>query len=105
MQQKNNFFVFLGILSGLIVGIIIGMTAQQMIFGAGLVHIDESFNGQINVNFNETKFVEQGKNILVPAVSSILNNTVVRNFASCKPVPCECWKDGCALYCMQCEGK
>lgn len=98
-------FIFLVGGVGIIGGIILGMIIQQMIFGAGMVHIAESFNGNINVNFNETKFVEQSKDILVPAITFILNNSVVRDFSACKLVPCDCWESGCDLYCMQCETK
>ena len=62
-------------------------------------------NGNINIDLNETEMVQQTKEVFVPALTSILNHTVVRDFSNCKPVPCECWKDGCALYCMTCEDK
>ncbi len=104
-KKRESFgsILLLGVTIGMIGGFILGMIIQQMIFGAGIIHIAEAFNGDINFNFNETKFVEQSKEIFIPAITYILNNSIIRDFSKCEPIHCECWDDGCNLYCMKCE--
>ena len=102
-NKKLFVLVFLGVALGLIGGITLGMTIQQMIFGAGLIHIAEAFSGEINIDLNETELVEQTKEAFVPIMTLFANNSVMKDFSNCKPVPCDCWGGGCGLYCMQCE--
>ncbi len=92
-------------LVGILGGIWIGMMIQQMIFTAGLVEVAGAFNGEINVNFNETRFAEEVKEQITPLLNYTFSTIgEMYNFQGCEPVPCECWEWGCALYCMECSG-
>ena len=98
-------FGVIGIFIGLFSGIVLGMQIQQMMFTASAIEIAEAFNGDVDVdvNFNATEFAEKSKKVLVPAMTHILNNTVVRNFAACKPVSCGFEGDNSNIYCMECN--
>ena len=59
----------------MVIGIIIGMQLQQMIFIAGMVEFGESLEGtniEVNIDFNETKLIEGFRDSLIP----VLNQSV-----------------------------
>jgi len=59
--NKNLLYTFIILGVGIIGGIVLGMTIQQMIFIAGAVEFAEGLEGtniEINVALNETQLVE-----------------------------------------------
>ena len=103
-MKQGFLFVLLGIALGLILGIILGMTIQQMMIRASMIDIAEKFNGKVEINFNSTELATATVNQIKPLLNSTIGKLgYMDKFQSCKPVPCDCWKDGCALYCMVCN--
>lgn len=101
MTKQNNKlpieYMILGLIIGLLLGMLLGGVMQQMIIRASLIDAAESFNGDINVNFNETKFVEETHDMFVPVLTSIFNSTVVREFGGCQKI-----KQDNGLYLLNC---
>ena len=86
-------------------GLFGGMIIQQGIIQSTLMKVAGNMDGvEIDINFNETKFIEATKETLVPAIKEAINNSIMSDFKGCKPVPCFCDEWGCALYCMECDG-
>jgi len=84
-QDKVNHIITLGVILslmvGMICGIIIGMTIQQMIFTAAAVEIAEGFDGaeiNVEIDLNETQIIEGYKEvietIIVPALIEEVKN-------------------------------
>ena len=100
----KNYQLFITAAAFLAIGFILGMVVQQGIFQATLMKVAGNMDGvSIDVNINESKIVEATKNTFVPEMKELFNNSFMNNFNDCKPVPCECWEWGCALYCMECD--
>lgn len=60
-ENKNLVLIFIVLAVGVIGGIILGMSIQQMIFIAGAVEFAEGLEGtsiEINIDLNETQLVE-----------------------------------------------
>lgn len=105
-KKMTSTFILLGI--GFLGGLLIGMVVQQAIIQATLMKVAGNLDGvldgvEIEINFNETKLVEATRDTIVPPIQDIFNESAINDFKGCKPVPCECAKLGCALYCMECE--
>ena len=62
-------------LAFVLIGVIIGMLYQQLIFIKGATHILSYSDIEVNVNFNETKFLEELNNTFVPAWKEEFNQT------------------------------
>lgn len=67
-------YIFISL--ALVMGIIIGMMFQQMLFTASAVEIGNSLEGStfnIQVDFNETKLVEEFRDKIVPVLNESIN--------------------------------
>ena len=81
LDNKALGFALITAAVGIIGGIIIGMIIQQMIYGALLVEVAEGLEGtdiEINIDFNETMFLEGFKEVLNETMKENLNNETER---------------------------
>ena len=101
MEGYKLYITYVALLS---LGILLGMVIQQGIIQSTLIKVASNMDGvEIDINFNESKIVEGIKNNFIPDLKEVLNNSMNKDFNGCKPIPCECWEWGCALYCMECD--
>lgn len=85
MQMKNKKFiekygmiivwlmVYLGIF---FMGFVSGMILQQAIIKQGIIDVLSYSDVEVNVNFNETKLVEELNNTFIPAWKQAFNKTI-----------------------------
>lgn len=80
-MNKGFVFFLLGIFIGLLAGIYLGMTVQQMVIIAGLVEVGESLEGshiEVNVDLNETKLTEGFKEVFIHAFNQTIKNQSIQ---------------------------
>ena len=103
-MKRETFYILITAVAFFAIGLVAGMLLQQGNTQATMMKVASSLEGvTVNINLNETKMVEGIKETFIPDFKEVLNNSMNKDFNKCKPVPCECWKWGCALYCMECE--
>jgi len=66
-------FVYLGLFA---FGVISGMFYQQKIIETGIISVLTYTDLDIDINFNETKFVEELNKTVIPPLKEIFNETI-----------------------------
>lgn len=70
------FVIYLGIFFG---GIVIGMLLQQTIIKQGIIDVLTYSEVEVNVDFNETKLVDELLNNFIPEFNESLTNSIKEN--------------------------
>jgi hypothetical protein len=96
-NEINNYW-YIYLFFGLVTGLLLGMMIQQTIIQSTLITIAHKFNGKVEINLNTTQMALDTKNVVVPAMTNILNNTVINEFSNCNKV-----KLDSGLYLLNCS--
>lgn len=67
-------FVYIGLF---LIGFVMGMSYQQDLIKDGLIDVLTYTNLDINVNFNETKFVQELNNTFIPEIKRVFESNEI----------------------------
>ena len=68
-------------------GLVAGMMLQQAIVKQGIIDVLSYTDIEVDINFNETKFMEELNNTFIPAWKQAINQTL-NITTKCEKIPC-----------------